>query len=702
MSANYTPNQNEYKNLTPFKTWLMLQINTWGMTNFPFVESDFDELTNYGMMQKLMKAVNDVIANENEVEQDMTNLFNAFTELQDYVNDYFDNLDVQDEINAKLDQMAYDGSLTALIKNYIDPIYQAYETEIDDEVSTLNARVNALSSGSPLVASSISGMTDTSRVYVNTSDGKWYYYDGDSWEIGGTYQATQLENNSITYELLDGKIQKDFTMNENLVSNVDKMVGTYLNYQTGDTFSLDAYTTSDFIEVKPNTLYYVCRNNLETQGVRYCEYGNDKTYLNIYHATPDITDNQFTTSANTHYIRVSSKTTSYDNHIILCENLLQYITNRDTLLLNGNEISKNSINGESIKDNTLSLTSFKEYKVLSDNLYNPDNILTANCILNANTGLYYNISDYSVTDYQKIESNTAYSTYNVYRVSLFDVNKNYIQSFTSDTSQYLNFTTPSNAVFYRLSVHNSNIGKIKLGKGATAPTDSYKYEITGFTNNAIISSNISDILYNTNNIIKIKLIGDSITYGVGATAGHSWADLLKNSLESKFNCQVVNSGLSGINSEYLVTHIDTLIEDNDNIVICMIGTNNRIRKSSFDRLFGDLQTLYNYCKERDIKFIPMCSLPAGLTDEERENGTFNVRYKHMDDIENVISAFSVANNLEFIDLYEKVYMYCMTKGITINSLLADGLHPNDTGYYLMFRFITHCLGVDAKLENATW
>ena len=61
MSANFTPNQNDYKNLTPFKCWLLNQINTWGLNNFPFVESDFDELTNYGMLMKMMKALNDVI-----------------------------------------------------------------------------------------------------------------------------------------------------------------------------------------------------------------------------------------------------------------------------------------------------------------------------------------------------------------------------------------------------------------------------------------------------------------------------------------------------------------------------------------------------------------------------------------------------------------------------------------------------------------
>ena len=35
--ANFTPNQNEYNNMTPFKTWLKYQINTWGLNSFPFV-----------------------------------------------------------------------------------------------------------------------------------------------------------------------------------------------------------------------------------------------------------------------------------------------------------------------------------------------------------------------------------------------------------------------------------------------------------------------------------------------------------------------------------------------------------------------------------------------------------------------------------------------------------------------------------------
>lgn len=229
MSANYTPEQNEYKNLTPFKSWLLLQINTWGQVNFPFVESDFDELTNYGMMQKLMGALNDVISNMNDVEEDVTNIFNAFTELQTYVNDYFDNLDVEDEINAKLDDMAQDGTLENLIGAYIQPRIDAQNTEI----ANIRNMVENVASGSPLVATSTSGMTDTSRVYVNTTDGKWYYYNGSAWTIGGTYQSSGISNNSIDVLMLDSDLQSNFLMDFSTpIAKGDAYTGYYRNNGT--------------------------------------------------------------------------------------------------------------------------------------------------------------------------------------------------------------------------------------------------------------------------------------------------------------------------------------------------------------------------------------------------------------------------------------------------------------------------------------
>jgi len=189
-NANFTPAAPNFKTL--------VRMSFQGLTNFPYIEEDFDALTNYGLLSKVVEYLNTVISNNNEQNTLMTNLYNAYVSLQDYVNNYFDNLDVQEEINNKLDKMAEDGTLTQLIKNYVDPIYEGFQNQINNEVNDIKSQVDGLASGSPLVASSTSEMTDTSKVYVNTTDGKWYYYDGDSWEIGGVYQATGISDNSVT------------------------------------------------------------------------------------------------------------------------------------------------------------------------------------------------------------------------------------------------------------------------------------------------------------------------------------------------------------------------------------------------------------------------------------------------------------------------------------------------------------------------
>ena len=105
-------NKFEYKNLTPFK-WFVLE-------NFPFIEADFDALTEWQLFCKLGKEMNKIINSENTVGTQMENVTNAFIELQNYVNDYFDNLDVQEEINNKLNKMAEDGTLSEIISIYLN------------------------------------------------------------------------------------------------------------------------------------------------------------------------------------------------------------------------------------------------------------------------------------------------------------------------------------------------------------------------------------------------------------------------------------------------------------------------------------------------------------------------------------------------------------------------------------------------------
>ncbi len=86
--------------LSPFK-WFCLQ-------NFPFIEADFDALTNYELMCKVVEYLNATIEKTNELGNQVEVLTN-----------WFNNLDVQDEINNKLDEMAESGELEEIISEYL-------------------------------------------------------------------------------------------------------------------------------------------------------------------------------------------------------------------------------------------------------------------------------------------------------------------------------------------------------------------------------------------------------------------------------------------------------------------------------------------------------------------------------------------------------------------------------------------------------
>ena len=124
----------DLQNLSPITKW----IYTIGVLPTSYVESmSYQEqltwLCNY-ISQTLIPAVNTNAAATKELQD-------LFVELENYVNDYFDNLDVTEEINAKLDDMYENGELETLISTYVN-------TYVDETVTptltTQNTKIAAI------------------------------------------------------------------------------------------------------------------------------------------------------------------------------------------------------------------------------------------------------------------------------------------------------------------------------------------------------------------------------------------------------------------------------------------------------------------------------------------------------------------------------------------------------------------------------
>ena len=139
--------------------------------NFPFIEESIDGLTQYELLCKIVEKLNAVITQTNTQTENIEKLEEAFTTLKNYVDNYFNNLDIQTEINNKLDEMATSGELEAIIASYLN-------TQAVRGFSTLNDLKNA--------TGLISGA-------ICQTSGKTTYKDG----LGSLYRIRNITNEDI-------------------------------------------------------------------------------------------------------------------------------------------------------------------------------------------------------------------------------------------------------------------------------------------------------------------------------------------------------------------------------------------------------------------------------------------------------------------------------------------------------------------------
>lgn len=110
--ANFTPNMGEYTPQGAFRFWVQNAL--------PLVYDD--SLSYYELLNKVVYQLNVVISNMDTAEANINNLLAAYNQLQEYVNHYFDSLDVQEEIDNKIDRMVADGELQSIIGDAVSEL----------------------------------------------------------------------------------------------------------------------------------------------------------------------------------------------------------------------------------------------------------------------------------------------------------------------------------------------------------------------------------------------------------------------------------------------------------------------------------------------------------------------------------------------------------------------------------------------------
>lgn len=178
------------KYYTPFKNFCV--------ENFPYIEADFDAITNYELLCLVVEYLNRVIDSQN------------------YLINWFNDLDVTDEIEKKLDEMIASGEFEEILKQILisnGPITSIYNSNIYHKPNNLNDfNVDLLSMSSSeylaLWDELATRYPDKIKSYVHSYDAwnnplKYYVLEQNSTKdcginSAGEYYVENLENNLHT------------------------------------------------------------------------------------------------------------------------------------------------------------------------------------------------------------------------------------------------------------------------------------------------------------------------------------------------------------------------------------------------------------------------------------------------------------------------------------------------------------------------
>ena len=226
-----------FENKYPYTDFHELNLD-WFLAQFKILHDNWEELKEDNQEFK------------NAMEQSFNTLDETVQNFIRFVNNYFANLDVQQEINNKLDAMAADGSLSALIK----PMFDEYKTEIDAEISQQNSRIVVLEGRmdefSTLAEGSTTGDAELMDIRIG-ANGITYPSAGDA--VRGQYSDLEFMFDylrSIDESFIDSKLE--FI---DVEANPTHKSGSFID-RNGDSVAATGYDNTTF-DVEYGEVYHI-------------------------------------------------------------------------------------------------------------------------------------------------------------------------------------------------------------------------------------------------------------------------------------------------------------------------------------------------------------------------------------------------------------------------------------------------------------
>jgi lysophospholipase L1-like esterase len=208
-------------------------------------------------------------------------------------------------------------------------------------------------------------------------------------------------------------------------------------------------------------------------------------------------------------------------------------------------------------------------------------------------------------------------------------------------------------------------------------------------------------------MIRILLLGGSITYGVGSDY-LGWGDLLKNKCNSIFYStskyrevvEVYNFGKPGADSSFILEILDTakkfVVKNNKkdkNIIICSFGMNDTKAVDSPTNFVSSGSDFGNRLKQvllnlkdvdiDDLIFVGLSNVNQELTNPKLNplNGTLSYfTNKRITDFNKVARDIILTAGYRFLSIEydDKDWL---------NNIVADGVHPNSTNHQKIFNLV---------------